>query len=223
MNNPLVTIIIPTFNRTEFLMNRSLPAALAQTYKNTEIFVIGDGTEQATVDAMETITDPRVFFINLPRSTYPEDHHSFWQVGGVIPLNWGIDHARGDWLCMSGDDDAMLPNFVELLLNEAIAQDVDYIYGRVQVMSEFSSHGYLGKWPPMMGQMSNGLWKKSLNYRYDPESWKKNLPCDWELITRMLDDGVKFGYIHQVVYQYYPAVFRASIAAITSGLGLTAD
>ncbi|OGH64871.1 MAG: hypothetical protein A2821_00115 [Candidatus Magasanikbacteria bacterium RIFCSPHIGHO2_01_FULL_41_23] len=43
---PLVSIIIPVFNRPE-IFERSLASALSQTYKNTEIIVVDDGSNPA--------------------------------------------------------------------------------------------------------------------------------------------------------------------------------
>lgn len=203
--SPLVSIIIPTYNRAEKLINRSLPSALSQTYKNIEIMVIGDGTDKATEDVMESIYNNRVFFINLSRAEYPNNPRAFWQVGGVPPLNWGLDHAQGKWVTMMGDDDELYPDYIETLLYAAIDQDVDYMYGRVEIRDESRVYGFIGEWPPQSSKMGNGLWKASLPYRYNPNSWQKDMPCDWEFIVQLIDNKVKIGFISKILYKYYPS------------------
>lgn len=217
MNDPLVSIIIPTYNRTGALMKRSLPSAMNQDYENLEILVVGDGTEQDTVDAMSQIDDPRIKFTNLPHySNYPTDGLAYWAVGGVPPLNWALDQAQGEWITYLGDDDALMKHHVSALLEGAIEQDVDYIYGKSVVLGVGNTdkdeviYGVLGRWPPEQAGMGMGLWKAeikgqpSLGYRFDIDSWKNARPCDWDFVYRMLNDGVRFGYIPRVTYKYYP-------------------
>ena len=83
----LVSIIIPTYHRAELLLARSLPSALNQTHADLDIHVVGDGADQATVDAMATVTDPRVRFTNIERQVYPDDPIWAWNVRG----------SRGCW------------------------------------------------------------------------------------------------------------------------------
>lgn len=206
---PLVSIIIPTYNRTAMLMGRSLPSALNQTYPNIEILVVGDGTEQETVDFMAKVKDPRVSFTNLPRPNYPTIKDAIWQVGGTYPINWGLDNAKGEWVTFLGDDDELRPEFVTTLLTLALAHDFDFVYGVAElrvIQDETMYWSYVGEYPPRMsGLVGSGLWKASMGYRYDTESWKKNLPCDWELYSRMLENNVRFGFTERIVYNYYPA------------------
>ena len=42
---PLVSIIVPTYNRHELLLNRCLPSIFRQTYPKIEIIVVSDGPD----------------------------------------------------------------------------------------------------------------------------------------------------------------------------------
>lgn len=204
--NPLVSIIIPTYNRTELLMQRSLPSVMGQTYPNIEIMVVGDGTEEETVEAMEKIDDPKVSFTNLPHyPDYPQNLLEYWAVGGVPTINWALDNAKGEWVYVVADDDALIKDAIEVLLREGLTQNVEYIYGKGLVVSNKEARlGVFGRFPPSPGGVSPGLWKASLNFRYDINSWTNQRPCDWDLVYRMIESGVIFGFVPKVTYKYYP-------------------
>ena len=42
LNNPKISICIPTFNRAELLMERAVESVFSQTYKNFELIIVGD-------------------------------------------------------------------------------------------------------------------------------------------------------------------------------------
>ena len=64
MNLPLITIIIPFFNRINFTI-RSLESALNQTYTNTEIVLINDGSTESLEELLTLVNkDSRCILIN---------------------------------------------------------------------------------------------------------------------------------------------------------------
>jgi len=46
----LVSVVIPTYNRPQLLMTRSLPSVMAQTHEELDIHVVGDGTDAASFE-----------------------------------------------------------------------------------------------------------------------------------------------------------------------------
>lgn len=58
IKNPLVSIIIPTYNRAE-LLKRAIESALAQTYKNIQIIVVDDASEDNTPEVVQSFKDSR--------------------------------------------------------------------------------------------------------------------------------------------------------------------
>ena len=114
---PLVTIGIPTLRRVEMLAE-AVDSALAQTWPAIEVLIsqdVGPGGPDSEVSA-------------YARAAVARDQRVRWQVAPRslgLAGNWNFvaDHARGAWLSLIGDDDRLLPAFVEQLLDAAGAHD----------------------------------------------------------------------------------------------------
>lgn len=199
---PLISVIIPTYNRTRLLVERCLPSVFAQTVQDQEIIVVGDGTEQATVDAMAYL--PPIRFWNLPHQDYPSDFTHRWGLLGLNALNFGLDQAKGEWIAVLADDDEWTSDHHEVLL--AASDGFDHVYGMADTYKHGKPTGQMyGAWPPGPGQFCNGanLWQRSLDYRFGLDCWDRNLPGDADLWTRMVADGVRFRFVPQTVLHYH--------------------
>jgi glycosyltransferase involved in cell wall biosynthesis len=115
MKQPLVSVIVPTYNRTDYL-EMTLKSVLSQTYKNIEIIVVDDGSEG---DANKTLCDSfsNVIYIKIMNSGGP-----------AKPRNTGIETAKGELIGFTDDDDIWLPQKLE----KQVSTLVDHIeYGLV--------------------------------------------------------------------------------------------
>jgi hypothetical protein len=63
-NEPLVSVVIPTYSRFELLRDRSLPAILGQNYRNIEVIVSGDHAVPEIEQVVRECDDPRVRYID---------------------------------------------------------------------------------------------------------------------------------------------------------------
>jgi Glycosyl transferase family 2/Glycosyl transferases group 1 len=214
--SPLVTVRIPTYDRGPLIVDRAIGSALAQTYRNLEILVVGDGATPDTVDAIEAVRDPRVRFVNLPRPEYPSDPERRWQVAGTAAVNHALDLARGAWIAPLDDDDEFTPDHVELLLAAAIEYRLEMVYGQSLMERPDGSWGLVGAWPPAQAGLCHGsaLYAAELRFmKYDPDAWRLAEPGDWNLWHRMLDAGVRMGNLEQVVYCHYQEARHRSAVA----------
>jgi len=202
----MISIIVPTYNRTRLLVDRCIPSILAQTDPDWELHVIGDGTEPETVDVMNAwcSIDPRMRFTNLPHADYPEDFESRWGLLGLTALNYGLDHALGDWIAVLADDDEWLPTHNEVLLRAV--SGADHVYGIAETYKDgqFTGQRY-GAWPPGDGQFCNGanLYRASLPFRYDLDCGSRGRTGDADLWIRMVESGVRFKFVPEVVLRYH--------------------
>lgn len=99
-----VSVIIPTYNRP-LTLRRAIESVLDQTLPPLEILVCEDGSSVETKELVESIKDPRVKWLPGIHAGRP-----------AIPRNRGIQAAKGDWIAFLDDDDAWLPEKLELQL-----------------------------------------------------------------------------------------------------------
>jgi glycosyltransferase involved in cell wall biosynthesis len=98
---PLVSCIIPTYNRAH-IVGRAIQSVLNQTYKNIEVIVVDDGSQDNTQEVVLSIKDERVRYIRL--------HRNF---GAAFARNIGIANARGEFVAFLDSDDYFLPEKIE--------------------------------------------------------------------------------------------------------------
>lgn len=205
--NPLVTVRIATYNRGQMVVDRSVSSALRQTYENVEVLVIGDAADSHTSEAVASITDERVRFINLPvRGTYPADPEHRWMVAGSAPMNAALALARGAWIAPCDDDDELSQDHVEVLLKSARAQRVEMIYSKARMEMAPGRWEVIGHPPLRCGHITHGsvLYSAGLRFmRHSNTSWKLAEPSDWNLWRRMQRIGVRIGFLDRVTYTHY--------------------
>lgn len=111
----LVSVIIPTYNRANYLVE-SLDSVLAQTYRNLEVIVVNDGSTDETKTKLVPFLD---------RISYFEKSNG----GKSSALNLGLKHISGDYVWVFDDDDVALPELVELHISVFESQpEVDFVY-----------------------------------------------------------------------------------------------
>lgn len=200
---PLVSFLVPTYNSFETLRDVALPSILGQTYSNLEVIVVGDCAPPETAAAIAAIDDPRVTYFNRTiRGPYPEEDSKRWYVIGVPPFNDALAVARGRWIAVLGDDDAVRPHHTEALLSAAQEHRFEHCYGLQQV--NFAEGGPLtiGQFPPVLGQwgLQAALYHAGLRF-FESELTDAiyEEPSDWAKCRRMVRAGVRFGMIDEIV------------------------
>lgn len=106
-SNPLVSILIPTYNRADYL-GSAIDSALAQTYENIEIIVHDDASTDGTPALLAQYRDPRLRIIRT------EDNHGM--LGG---WNYIVTEANGEYLKFLASDDLLEPSCVAELVASA--------------------------------------------------------------------------------------------------------
>lgn len=112
--NKKVTIIVPVYNMETYL-ERAVESLLSQTYMNTEIILVNDGS----TDGGPKLCDEY------------ERHYDHISVvhkknGGLSSArNAGIAHASGDYIIFPDPDDWVAPTYIEDLVNLRQESDLE--------------------------------------------------------------------------------------------------
>jgi glycosyltransferase involved in cell wall biosynthesis len=206
--NPLVSVIIPTYNRAKVLTERTIPSVLKQTYQNFELIIIGDHCTDNTEQLIkEKFCDRRISFINLPkRGKYPKNSHLRWLVAGGIPRNEGLKLARGEWITPLDDDDEFSKDHLEVLLNCAFKTGCDLVYGAALMEKTQGKWERIGSYPLTNGSICHlsAMYSSTLKFfKYDINAWKYLEPNDANLWRRMQEAGVSTGFIDRIIGKHY--------------------
>lgn len=103
MSQPLVSVIIPSYNYGQFV-GQAVDSALKQTYSPIEIIVVDDGSEDDTRERLSQYGD-RIRYV------YQQNQ------GLSAARNTGMRIARGEYLAFLDSDDAFHPRKVELQIH----------------------------------------------------------------------------------------------------------
>lgn len=124
MEQPLVSVIVPVYNASGHVA-RCLESIRKQTYKNLEIIVVNDGSQDASLPVcqMYARVDERILLIDKAN-------------GGVSAArNLAIGMAKGKYLQFADSDDYLDPNATQLMVDKAEANQADMViahYFRVE-------------------------------------------------------------------------------------------
>ena len=214
----LVSVIIPTYNRSKILTTRSLPSVLEQTHKNFELIIIGDCCTDDTEQQILSLNDPRIKFENL---NYKKKKHfrnpkNIWLAGEVVAANYALKICSGNWIARLDDDEIWTNDHIEKLLHFCIDNEYEFASGYVE------TPGFIRKEPPKIisdyfqttniknkninnpyiGGHSSFFFKSYLKeFKYNKDCWRKNInrSNDLDLVVRFLKAGVKMGYLDEKV------------------------
>ncbi len=223
---PLVSFLIPTYSSYETLRDVALPSILGQSYSNLEVIVSGDCAPAETAAVIAGIDDPRIVYLNRTiRGPYPEDPAKRWFGIGGPPFNDALAIARGRWIAVLGDDDAVRPNHTADLLAAAQENRHEHCYGLQLVNFVEGEPLTLGEFPPRHGHwgLQSALYHSDLRY-FESELSDAiyDEPSDWSKCRRMIRAGVRFGMIEKIVVDKHETRRRSAEEWMTGGVP-TAD
>ncbi|OAD46132.1 glycosyltransferase family 2 protein [Polaribacter atrinae] len=202
---PLVSVVIPTYNRQEFL-EEAILSVVNQSYNNIEILVIDDGSKENYAEVI--------------CNKYKKCHYFYKNNGGLSSArNFGINVAKGSYIAFLDDDDFWradkLQKQVKVLNSN---KNVDCVHSSASVVDEKGNEK--GK---LIGASENKIHKRSGDVFWNALGrWVVKSPTP--LIRRkvftkdlMFDEDIKIGedvdfyqrmfYNHKVFYINEPLAF----------------
>jgi glycosyltransferase involved in cell wall biosynthesis len=119
MNNPLVSIIIPTYNRGN-LISELLDSILAQSYRNWECIIIDDGSHDNTDEIVHSYVEKDNRFQYHKRPNH-------YKSGGNGARNYGFELSKGEYVNWFDSDDIMLNNFIKEKLSGFVNEKIQLV------------------------------------------------------------------------------------------------
>lgn len=206
MDVPLVTVVTPTWNRHEKLLERCIPSVRGQTYPNVEHIIVSDGPDP--VLAQELFPPWRSgqrsqWYVSLPEHD-PSPH---W---GHYSRLHALDLASGDLITYCDDDDALRPFHVERLV-AALQANPECGWARSIMASHHSdehetiteigwgepSCGNIGT-PMIMHRreiLEHGTWGPAGDFE------------DWDLVNRWIHAGIAHVKVDEVTVDVWPSLY----------------
>jgi glycosyltransferase involved in cell wall biosynthesis len=191
----LVSILIPCFNAEQWIA-QAIESALAQTWRETEVVVVNDGSTDRSLEIIRRY-DGRIRWETGPNR------------GGGVTRNRLFELAKGEWLQYLDADDFLLPQKLERQLEFArLHCDCDVIYSptiwekredgvffsvKTQIPEPHDDPWVLlALWH--LPQTGGPLWKRSALERVG--GWRVEQPCcqEHELYFRLLAAGCRFEF-----------------------------
>lgn len=146
--NYLVSIIIPTFNRS-YLLLESIKSVISQNFQNWECIIVDDGSSDNTKEVVGNIIslDDRFKYFNLP------NHYT---KGACACRNYGFEKSAGKYIQWLDDDDILSDNKIELQVEELeklnninlfamCSWDLYWPNKKIQLINSFKPNGLIKK------------------------------------------------------------------------------
>lgn len=201
---PLISIVIPTYNRAQLLVE-TLDSILAQTYLNWECIIIDDeSTDNTEVAIAFYLKDNRFQYYKKPNNR-PK--------GANACRNYGLEVSKGKWVKWFDSDDVMLPDLLENQYNAIDNEDVSVCrilkYNFVtsnalasnQIQSQNLIEDYLTN--KIAFYVSGPLWKRTFleKQKFLFDETISNLD-DWDFNLRMLYASPRIVFVDEALILY---------------------
>jgi glycosyltransferase involved in cell wall biosynthesis len=118
METPLVSVIIPTYNRLGYI-SELIVSLWRQTYRHLQIIVVNDAGD-AVDKVRELYPELDITIVNMKSN-----------LKHVFARNRGLELVKGDYILLCDDDDLLVPTHIERMLQQIT--DADLVYSDVEI------------------------------------------------------------------------------------------
>lgn len=204
--NPLVSIIIPTYNRAH-LIGETLDSIIVQSYTNWECIVVDDGSTDNTQELLKNYcnNDSRFQYYQRPTNTVK---------GPASCRNYGFELSNGEYITFFDDDDVMLDNSISRRVS-CFKEHIDVVVCKLQhynfdrniILSESRIYSINVVEDYLVGKVvyfvSGPIWKRAfLLKQKDIFDVSIKTLDDWDFNLRMLYNNPKIALINEALINY---------------------
>lgn len=131
---PLVSVIIPTYNRARFI-EEAIQSVLEQTFKDFEVIIIDDGSSDETQQVISQIKDSRLIY------------HYQDNGGRSKARNYALTIAKGKYITFLDSDDLYMADKLKIQVNYLDSHpDIYMVYTSAHCIDEdgnLAMHNYI--------------------------------------------------------------------------------
>ena len=120
MDNKLISVIIPIYNRAEYL-DKCIGSVLEQKDVNTEVILVDDGSTDASAQICDKYATEHDNITAIHNTNHGVGH----------ARNCGLDTARGDYIFFLDSDDCIAPDGLISLKKALEDNNADYCVGNI--------------------------------------------------------------------------------------------
>lgn len=203
-----LSVVIPVYNGEKYI-EECLRSIMNQTYKDLQIIVVNDGSEDKTESIVKSILleDSRIQLMSQINR------------GVSSARNRGLKYAENEFITFVDCDDTLDLNMYEILMNYANTNEFDIIHcgykrindkeikevsgtGKIEVQNSYEALECIIKGKKFVGSLWNKIYKKSLfnGIRFD-ESLKVNE--DILINYQVFKKSRKSIFIDEAKYNYF--------------------
>lgn len=206
MTRPSICVVLPTRERADTLAS-ALKTCVSQAYEHLTILVCDNASQDHTRAVVESVTDPRIRYVNPQKRLSMSDNWEF-----------ALSHVDADFVTILGDDDGLMPG--------AIADLADLVYRHESPVISWQYGEYF--WPshadperqnvllvPMRNKLAQIDSRRALKQMFDFTLGYTRGPCIYYSLVAMeavrkviARDGRLF---HSVVPDVYSSLALASV------------
>lgn len=126
MIKPLVSVITPTYNSSNFIVDTVI-SVLKQTYQNFELIIVDDCSTDNTWEIIQELQlkDTRIRTFKMNRNS-----------GAALTRNFAIERANGNFIAFLDSDDLWMKNKLELQVQFMLQNEYAFTYTDYLIIDE---------------------------------------------------------------------------------------
>jgi len=166
----LISVIVPVFNIDKYI-SKCIESIMEQTYKNLQIILVDDGSTDTSGEICDRYAkkDIRIQVIHKKN-------------GGLVSArNAGLEAAAGEYVGFVDGDDYIDIGFYEVLLEDMLKNDVDFVHmgyrtengNSSRACGNFETEKYQLTENSRLYFVEEGIFGKSGTFQITPSIWSK--------------------------------------------------
>ena len=207
----LVSVIMPCYNDGKYIQE-SIASVKAQTYKNWELIIIDDGSDdEETINIINSIQDERVTIL----------HTDHLRPAGA--RNHGIKNAKGKYILPVDSDDTIDETYMEKAVKALEAnKNLGVVYCEADLFGEQSGKWHLPKYSFDVMLLDNVVFVTAMFYKAD---WEKVGGFNTNMVAGMEDYDFWLGILSlgREIYQIPETLFHYRIKPVSRTTGFQSD